>query len=507
MNIVQKAVRWALEKSVGIPLSLTDPKGSEKVVGGTNASGRAVTTDTAMQQSTVWSCVRVLAETIGAMPMAVYEKKNGNAIKVDGHPVSDVLGGSPNADMTSVENTEALITNLGLGGNTYAFREARANGDLLSVFPIPYDQCKPYRDTGTGEITFKVLDRGKWETYPQEKIWHVKGFGGNGLIGFSPISNMRQAIGLALATEEFGARFFSQGAKPSGFVSIPEWLKPEQREVAKKAIDEKYAGLNNAQRVQLLEGGMTYTAVTMPLEDAQFLETRGFQRDDICGIYRVPPHMVGNLARSTNNNIEQQALEFVMFTLMPYFTRIEKSALKWLFKPADRAKYFLRFNFEGLLRADAEARSKLYTTGLQNGYLSRNEVRALENMNRVDGLDDYTVQTNMTPVDKLAAIVAAQIAKPAPAAAPEKSGNTFITPQTLVQLPEKMAHDMKHTVSHPDIDALAAAIRDSGAATEKTVAALAGEVKSLAKDLLKPREAVFNDKGEPIGTRIVDTLH
>jgi HK97 family phage portal protein len=401
MNLFQKAIRAIAMKSGiygSVPLSLSSSAGWDSTGG--SLTGRTVNDDTAMQVSVVWSCIRILSETIGALPMAVYEDKgNGDVKKID-HQVGEVLIRTPNFDMTSTEYREATITNLCLRGNSYSLKETNGAGELISLYPIPSSQVTPRRKD-SGAIEYRVLERGKWETYPQEKIWHVKGFGSNGLVGYSPIGYVRQAMGLALATEEFGARFFSQGAKPSGFISVPEWLKDDQRKIARELVDSKFAGLENAQRLQLLEGGMKYESVTMPLEDAQFLETRRFQLDEICRIYRVPPHMVANLERATFSNIEHLSQEFVMYTLMPYLTRFEQASTKWLFRAADRGKYFLRFNVEGLLRADAAGRAQFYSQMLQNGVYSRNEVRALENKNRVDGLDDYTVQSNMTLVNFL----------------------------------------------------------------------------------------------------------
>lgn len=515
MNFLQKAIlRLALKATGygGIPLSLTSGKGWEPLMGGTTHTGKAINDDSAMQVSVVWSCVRILAETIGALPLAVYrDTGNGNAEKVD-HPVSDILAGSPNADMTSTEYREAKVTNLCLRGNTYSLKETNGKGDVISLYPLLSAHVDPQRRPN-GEIEYKVMENGKPVYYPREKIWHVKGFGSSGLMGYSPIGYVRQAMGLALATEEFGARFFGQGAKPSGVVSIPQWLKEDERKIARDNIQNVYTGLPNAQKVVLLEGGMTYEAVTMPLEDAQFLQTRQFQLDEICRIFRVPPHMVANLERATFSNIEHLSQEFVMFTLMPYLARFEQAASKWLFTAKDRSKFFLRFNFEGLLRADAQGRAQFYSQMLQNGVYSRNEVRAKENMNRVEGLDDYTVQTNMTPVDKLAAIVAAQTARPA-LAPPAKSGDTIVAPHTTVNLPEKMAHDVKHAISQPDVKALADELRAGAQRTESRLQeqsarfdAALHELGQGVAQLSKPRRVKFNDQGEPIGTELVETLH
>lgn len=422
LTLTQKAVLWLARKALpGISrtYSLQDTAFGKLLSSSLTYTGKSVDTSTALQISTVFACVRILAETVGNLPWAIYEKdtKTGNMTKVD-HDLGDVLCSSPNIDMTDVEFREAVVSNLGTSGNGYSFTDRRNNGSVISVYPICSDYVIPQRrDDGT--VYYKVWERGKWEEYPREKIWHVKGFGSSGLLGYSPIGMARQAAGMALAAEEFQARFFQQGAQPSWIVSIPEWLEDNQREPARKNLMELWSGQDNFHGVRFLEGGMTATQATMPLNDAQFLELRRFTVEEICRFYRIPPHMVADLERSTNNNIEQQSLEFVMYTLAPWLTRIESSATKWLFLPKDRSRFFLRFNVEGLLRADAAARAELHSKYVQNGIMNRNEVCAIEKLPKVDdpAMNEYTVQTNMSPLDKLTELVAAQITKqsqPAP---------------------------------------------------------------------------------------------
>jgi HK97 family phage portal protein len=393
--------------------------------GGRTKSSITVDADSAMQMSAVWSCVRILAESVGMLPWAVYESDGkGNSRKID-HDLSMLLTDSPNSDMTDVELKEAKVVNLALNGNGYSFRENRDDGSPSSLYPLTSAMVIPQRDSA-GTISYKVLDRGKWEVYPQEKIWHVKGFGANGLIGFSPIAMMREAIGLGLALEDFNARFFAQGARSSGIVTVPDWLDDKQRAAAKKILAEKYEGRENAHKLFLAEGGMTFTSNMMPLEDAQFMLSRGMQVEEICRTWRVPPHMVMKMDRATDNNIEHSGMEFGIYTLQPYLVRLERSARRWLLPVKDRAKYFVKFNMEGLLRADSAARGDFYSKMLQNGVYNRNEIRALENMNRVEGsgMDEYTVQSNMAPIDALMKLLMANQGTP-PAAPPAKVHSIF----------------------------------------------------------------------------------
>lgn len=408
VSMLRRAALWLGMKATqyGVGHKLTDEDAVTRLLGGGGTvAGIPVTQDTALQISTVWSCVRVLSETIGALPWAIYEKdRTGNAVKVD-HPLAEILMGSPNADMTPQELREAKVVNLAMRGNAASIIDRGARGRVISVYPVPWSRVQPRR-TPEGEIVYNVNDRGKWETLPAEKVWHLKGFGGDGLLGLSPLSYARQAMGLALATETFGAQFFRNGAVTTGIVKTNSWLKDEQRVRAQQILDEMWRGIANAGKVQLLEGGMDFETVTMPLEDAQFLATRKFQVNEICRIYRVPPHLVADLDRATFSNIEQMSQDFLQFTLMPYFKRFEETFSKRLLGPGERGRFFLRFNAEGLLRADSAARASLYSVLLQNGVYSRNEARALENMPRSDapGMDDHTVQSNMALIQFLEAM-------------------------------------------------------------------------------------------------------
>lgn len=383
-------------------------------------TGKSINDTTAMQISTVWSCVRILSETIGALPWAIYERDDrGNAKKID-HELGAVLLDQPNSDMTSQEFRESKVLNLALRGNGYSeiFRNGR--GAVTSVYPMPACYVQPEREPG-GAIVYRFHHHGgKVERLPAEKVWHVKGFGSNGLVGLSPIAYAAQAMGLSLTLEEFAAKFFANGARVSGLIKSKEWLTDKQRPIAKALIDEMWQGMDNAHKAKLLEGGMEYEQLSVPPDEAQFLESRKLSVTEICRFYRIPPHMVADLERATFSNIEQQSLEFVQFTLLPWLVRIEQSASRRLFSAADRRRFFLRFNFEGLLRADSSARASLYSVLLQNGVLNRNEARALENMpySTDEGMNEFTVQSNMALIDQIAALVTSRSApKPAPVGA------------------------------------------------------------------------------------------
>jgi HK97 family phage portal protein len=390
----------------------------QRLAGQTTYTGRPITPDTALQISAVWACTKVISEAIGALPWDVYERdKAGNVQRVD-HDLSAVLTASPNQDMTSVEYKEAKSTNLVLTGNGYSYTDRRKDGSVISLYPICTDRMNVKQDGTTGEIKYEVNDRGQWEPVPREKIWHVKGFGTNGLVGLSPVGYAKQSLAIASASEEFQARFFGQGARPSLVAKIAKFLSGPERDIARENLNKLWGGLENAHRIQLLEGGIDLipNVGTMPLVDAQFLQLRGFSIQEICRLFGVPPHMVADLARSTNNNIEQQSLEFVMYCLAPWLSRIEASVSKWLFTPKDRSRFFVRFNVSELLRADATTRAELHTKYVGSGIMSRNEVRQIEKLNRSSaaGMDDYTVQLQLVPIQLLSAIATRLATAPQP---------------------------------------------------------------------------------------------
>lgn len=442
MNWFTRTLLKLAAKSAGVTVnySTTDPKLGEALsrlgVGGQSAvamSGKAVTEESILLLTAAWSCMRILSETVGTLPWAVYRKdSSGNATRDDEHWLARLLH-QPNQFMTEVEYREALTMNLCMNGNAYSWVE-RLGAEVSSLMPLPSSSVKPKRKGNgvstklpipEGEVFYQILDRGQWTDYPREKVWHIKGFGSNGLVGLSPLGAAREAAGFALALDEFGSVWFKQGGKPSGIVTIPNFIKdPKHREIARENLNQMLGGLSNAHKFALFEGGMKPEPWgEMPLKDMEYLLLKKFTTPELCRIYRVPLHMVSDLDKATFSNIEQQSQEFVTYTLMPYFVRIESGASRWLLAPKERGSVFLRFNPEGLLRADTAARANFYQSALQNGYMSRNEVRAKENLNRVDGLDDYTVQVNLAPVDLLRAFVEATTrrnALPAPGKSAEQ---------------------------------------------------------------------------------------
>ena len=407
INPLRKVSDWWTErKATEIALTLMDDRLMQFAAsygGGQSVTGRTINDDSAMRITAAFACVRVIAETLGEVTLAVYERqKNGNAEKVD-HDLGSILIDQPNADMTGYIFREAMGTNLAARGNAYSFIEQAADGKVLALNPIPSKYVTPVKNATTGwQKKYRIVDRGKTELYPVEKVWHWKGFGYNGIEGLSPIGCAREALGLSGAGEEFNARLFANGLYPSIILKPAVGLKPDQMKLAQERIEKMHSGLINSGKPYLLPPGTEIAEGIFAPKDAQFLELRRFQISELARIWRISPHMIADLDRATNNNIEQLSLEFVQYTMLPYFRRIEEEC-RQLFTPVDRKRFFVRFNFESLLRADSAARAELYSIMLQNGVLSRNEVRGLENRNTVDeeGMDDHTVQVNMTLIDML----------------------------------------------------------------------------------------------------------
>jgi HK97 family phage portal protein len=244
--------------------------------------------------------------------------------------------------------------------------------------------------------TTKILD-------PSE-VLHIPGLGFDGLVGYSPIAMAKNAIGMAIACEEYGAKFFANGAAPSGVLEHPGTVKDPTR--LRDTWQGQFGGSSNSHKVAVLEEGMKYTPISISPEQAQFLQTRKFQINEIARIFRVPPHMVGDLEKSSFSNIEQQSLEFVKYTLDPWVIRWEQALARSLLEPGEKQTHFFRFNVEGLLRGDYQSRMGGYATARQNGWMSANDIRSLEDMDQIgdeDGGNLYLINGNMLPLSKAGA--------------------------------------------------------------------------------------------------------
>jgi HK97 family phage portal protein len=371
--------------------------------GAPTAAGVRINEKSAMRLITVYACMRVLAESMGCLPLFVYKKrKGGGADTADDHNLYGILHDEPNDEMASQTWIETKMGHLVLSGDCYSLKTLNGRGQIIDLYPVPWDQIEPVRNPQTDKLEYRYNDRGTIETLPAEQVLHIPGLGYDGIRGYSSIQMAREAIGLGLAAQEFAGKFFSQGMNVGGVLEAPEKLSKDAIKNMRESLEERGAGMANSWRPLILEEGTKWARIPMPMTDAQFLEQRKFTRDEICAFMRVPPHMVANLERSTNNNITQQSVEFVMYTLGPYVRRFEQALNRSLFTRQERAAgYYVKFNIKALLRGDVKTQAEALNIQRQNGIINADEWRELEEMNpQPNGTGQaYLVNGNMIPVE------------------------------------------------------------------------------------------------------------
>lgn len=395
------------------------PKVEDRTVGssftffmGNSSSGKTVTERSAMQMTAVYACVRILSEAVAGLPLHFYRyKADGSKEKAIDSNLYHLLHDEPNPEMSSFVFRETLMTHLLLWGNAYAQIIRNGKGEVIALYPLMPNKMSVDRDeNGKLYYTYTRSDcepnamNGSSVVLEPKDVLHIPGLGFDGLVGYSPIAMAKNAIGLAIATEEFGSKFFANGAAPSGVLEHPGTIKDPSR--VREAWQSQFGGSGNSGKVAVLEEGMKYTPISISPEQAQFLETRKFQINEIARIFRVPPHMVGDLEKSSFSNIEQQSLEFVKYTLDPWVVRWEQSLSRSLLSEDEKKQYFFKFNLEGLLRGDYQSRMNGYAIARQNGWMSANDIRELEDLDKLSpeqGGDLYLVNGNMLPLEKAGA--------------------------------------------------------------------------------------------------------
>ena len=374
---------------------------------GNSTSGKQVTERSAMQMTAVYSCVRILAEAVAGLPLHLYRyTEAGGKEKALDHPLYRLLHDEPNPEMSSFVFRETLMTHLLLWGNAYSQIIRNGKGEVIALYPLMPNRMTVDRDEA-GQLYYQyttvpedapTLEGTTVNLLPKD-VLHIPGLGFDGLVGYSPIAMAKNSIGMAIACEEYGAKFFANGAAPGGVLEHPGTIKDPQR--VRESWQSTFGGTSNANKIAVLEEGMKYTPISISPEQAQFLETRKFQINEIARIFRVPPHMVGDLEKSSFSNIEQQSLEFVKYTLDPWVIRWEQSIQRVLLTPEEKEQYYVKFNLEGLLRGDYQSRMNGYAIARQNGWMSANDIRELENQDRIpteQGGDLYLINGNMLPM-------------------------------------------------------------------------------------------------------------
>ena len=386
-------------------------------------SGEKVDEKTAMQIATVYACVRLLAETVAGLPLHLYrytdDTGNGKERAKD-HPLYKILYRQPNPEMTSFSFWETMVLQILLWGNSYAQVIRDGKNNVLALYPLPPENVEVDRDE-KGHIYYiyhAYTDEVPGETnkdiyFRSDEVFHVPGLSYNGLVGVSPIAMMKNSLGTTLAVEKYGSAFFKNGAQPSGVLEHPGVLKNPEK--IRENWSDVYGGANNAHKVAVLEEGMSYKAISLPPEDSQFLSTRQFGVNEICRIFRVPPHLVQDMEHATFSNIEHQSIDFVVHTLTPWLVRFEQAIIKDLLLPDEQDDYFPKFNVDGLLRGDYQSRMQGYATGISNGFLSPNDIHRLENMDLIPaekGGDDYYLNGGYVKLEDAGKNVTAAPAQP-----------------------------------------------------------------------------------------------
>lgn len=391
-------VKSALLNWLGVPISLTTGTFWQEWFG-TSSSGKVVTADKAMQLSAVWACIRLLSESVSTLPMKVYRREaDGSRKLAQDHPAYQVLCRRPNLEMTPSRFMLMVVASICLRGN--AFIEKKMIGRKLVALNPLLPQNMVVKRLDTGQLQYTYTEDGKKRVIPVDRMMHIRGFGLDGVCGMMPLSSGRDVFGAAMAVDESAAKIFENGLQTSGYISSKVALNKEQRERLRQYL-AAFAGSKNAGKMMVLEGDLSYQNVTMNPEDAQMLESRAFSIEEICRWFRVPPFMVGHVTKQSSwaSSVEGMNLIFLTNTLRPLLVNIEQEISRCLLDSDE--DYFAEFSVEGLLRADSVGRAAYYTTALQNGWMSRNDVRRLENLPPIPGGEIYTVQLNLTPLEDL----------------------------------------------------------------------------------------------------------
>ncbi len=391
-------VKSALLDWLGVPISLRDAA-FWKEMGGTSASGKRVTVDKALQLSAVWACVRLLSESVSTLPLRLYERRDdGSRVQATEHPLYRLLTVSPNAEMTPARFILMIVASIALRGNAFVEKK-RVGSRIVALVPL-LPQCMVVKRLDTGRLEYTYTENGQQRVIGEKDLMHIRGFGLDGVCGLLPVNTGRDIFGAAMSADEAAAKVFAQGMQVSGILSSDTKLTDVQREQLRKNLTNFMVSTNSG-KILVAEAGLKYQGITMNPEAAQMLETRNFAIEEICRWFRVPPFMVGHMDKQSSwaSSVEGMNLQWLTNGLRPLLENIEQEISRCLLD--NDGRYFAEFSVEGLLRADSAGRASYYTTGLQNGWMSRNEVRRLENLPPIPGGDVYTVQSNLLPIDQL----------------------------------------------------------------------------------------------------------
>ena len=365
-------------------------------------TGVYIDSDTALSSSAVWSAVMQLSQAVGSLPLHLYKRLNPRGKeRYSSHPCYHLLHLQPNPEMTSMVFREVMTGQVLIYGTAYAEKQLNGVNKITALWPLISSKME-LRRSNTAELYYRYqMPDGKYHYFNSNQILRITGFSSNGLLGYCTYEKMSEPIGLSLALEEYASRFFSNGATPPSVLEHPASLSQEAQDRLRDNWSKVYGGLSNAHRIAILEEGMKLNTFGIDPEHAQAIESRKFMIDEVARIFNMPPHMLKQLGDSSYNNIEEQALEFIKYTLRPWLVRFEQAYNTQLLSIQEQDQLFFEHLVDGLLRGDTETRHQAYATGRQWGYYSANDVREMENMNPVEGGDLYMVPLNMIPADQM----------------------------------------------------------------------------------------------------------
>lgn len=378
------------------PLIIDTPEKLAQTLGAgyESSSGQRVTTTSALQQLVVFNCVRVLSESIGMLPCRLFKQTEKVRLPAASHRLYPLLSMAPNGYMTAQEFWEMLVACLCLRGNFYAYK-VEALGNVVELLPLNPDIVQPkLKDDWT--VEYKVSFKSGEQTLTQKEIWHVRLFTLDGLNGLNPIAYARQALGLGQAMDAHAAKLFTNGAVTSGVLRTEQQLTDEAFGRLKTEFQGEHMGVANAYKPMILEMGLDWKPISLNAQDTQFIESKKLTESQICGLFRVPPHLVASMEKMTLNNIEHMGMSFVNYSLVPIMTRIEHRIQVGLLNEKDRLTHYAKFNAGALMRGDLKGRYESYGKGIQWGILSPNDCRELEDENPREGGDIYLTPMNMT---------------------------------------------------------------------------------------------------------------
>jgi HK97 family phage portal protein len=362
------------------------------------SSGIEIDEDKALTYSAVWAAINIISGAIGFLPFILYSRNGKAKDRKPAHPVYKLLHDRPNPYMDAMTFRETIQGHVLTWGNGYAEIERDGAARPKNIWPLLPNKTKP-EVTETGRLRYEITDKdGKITYLPYENVLHIKGLSFDGIKGYSVINYAAESLSCGLAAEKYGAKFFGNNASPSGVLEHPESLSDESYNRLKESWENQHKGLDNAHRMAILEEGMKWHEIGIPPEDAQFLETRKFGITDVARWFSIPPHMLAELDRATFSNIENQGIMFVIYTLAKWLKRWELECNYKLLSTAEYERYFTEFLVDALLRGDTKSRYGAYQVAINSGWMSRNEARQKENMNPVDGLDEFLQPMNMAPV-------------------------------------------------------------------------------------------------------------